>query len=74
MPKSTDSQPKLTLLLLREAIWQIEDRVNVLVESVADQEAEVLRLKRLNELHTKRLESLESALKSERIGSMENDG
>ena len=74
MPKSLDSQPKLTLLLLREAIWQIEDRVNVIVESVADQEAEVLRLKRLNELHTKRLESLESALKSERSGRVENAG
>ncbi|MCH9031193.1 MAG: hypothetical protein IIB00_02900 [candidate division Zixibacteria bacterium] len=74
MPKSSDIQPKLTLLLLREAIWQIEDRVNVIVESVADQEAAVLRLKRLNELHTKRLESLESALKSERFGRMENDG
>jgi len=74
MPKSSDNQPKLTLLLLREAIWQIEDRVNVIVESVADQEAEVLRLKRLNELHTKRLESLDSALKLEQSGRIADDG
>ena len=68
MPKSSDNQPRMTLLLLREAIWQVEDRVNVILESVADQEADLLRLKRLSDLHAKRLESLEALLKGKRPG------
>lgn len=72
MPKSFNNQPRMTLLLLREAIWQVEDRLNVIAESVVDQEAEIIRLKRLNDLHSRRLESFEARLKANRLGGSRN--
>ena len=72
MPKSPTNQPRMTLLLLQETIWQVEDRLNVIAESVVDQEAEIIRLKRLNDLHARRMESFESRLKAQRAGGPEN--
>ena len=72
MPKPSNSQPQMTLLLLQEAIWQVEERLNVITESVVDQEAEIIRLKRLCDLHSRRLESFESRLKAKRVGGSEN--
>ena len=72
MPKERINQPRMTLLLLQEAIWQVDDRVNVILESVADQEAELLRVKRLSDLHSQRLEFLESILKTIRSGGSRN--
>lgn len=72
MPESPNSQPRLTLLLLQEAIWRVEDRLHVILESVADLEAEALRLKRLSELHSKRLEAVEQRIKASRQGGSES--
>lgn len=72
MPKSPANQPRMTLLLLQEAVWQVEDRLNVIAESVVDQDAEIIRLKRLNDLHARRLESFESRLIVKRTGGPEN--
>ena len=44
-----NSTDQLSLHLLQESIWGIEDKINVFVESIADHEAELIRLKRLNQ-------------------------
>jgi len=40
----------MELKLLSESIWNIEDKVNVILESITDHEIELLRLKRLTNL------------------------
>ena len=45
---------KLTLQLLEEKIWKVEDKVDVLIEHLADHEAELINLKQaLHALSTK---------------------
>lgn len=50
---------ELSLMLLQESLWGIEDKINVIVETIADHEAEVIRLKRLSQLFSGRLSTLE---------------
>lgn len=52
---------KVDLMLLQESFWKLEDKLEVFVESLADLEAEVIRLKRAVKLIEQRLESLEQA-------------
>ncbi len=47
-------------MLLQESIWKIEDRLNVFLESIADHEAELIRLKRRIDLMINGLERLEA--------------
>ena len=60
MTEDLDEQKRVTVLLLQESIWQLEDKLNVILESIADQEAEVVRLKRLSNLMSDRLSKLEA--------------
>lgn len=41
------SKQKLDTILLREILWRIEDNIKVILESMADHEAELIRLRRL---------------------------
>ena len=49
----------MELKLLKENLWNVEDKTNVLLESTADHEAELIRLRRLNTIFLKRLIRLE---------------
>ncbi|MCP4603478.1 MAG: hypothetical protein GY847_23660 [Proteobacteria bacterium] len=57
---------KINLMLLQESVWQVEDRMNVFIETLADQEAALIRLKgtvttldqRLNRLEKNRAQEL----------------
>ena len=46
MVNGPENNRKITNMLLRESLWKIEDRLTVLVESIADHEAELIRLRR----------------------------
>lgn len=46
MVEEPNNNRKMTDMLLQESVWKVEDKVNVILESMADQEAEVIRLKR----------------------------
>ena len=46
MVKCPANNRKISNMLLRESLWKIEDRLTVLVESVADHEAELIHLRR----------------------------
>jgi len=46
-------------MLLEESVWKIEDRLNVLMETLADQEADLIRVKRLTSLLSERVSKLE---------------
>ena len=52
--KNNDSI-NIELKLLKEAIWNIEDKLNVLMESIANHETEIIQLKRLSNLCLKRI-------------------
>ncbi len=50
----------MDFVLLREKVWDLEDKMNIVQESIADQEAELVRLKRLTNLISERVRRLES--------------
>ena len=58
--KNNKPNDKITLLLLQESLWGIEDKLNVIVESIADHDADIIRLKALQQLSSERLSNLES--------------
>ena len=61
MPNESDTQKRIDMMLIRESVWKIEDRLNVISESIVDQEADLIRLKRLVDLALGRLGKLEAA-------------
>ena len=60
MVERANKDRKLSLMLLRESLWQVEDKVNIILESVADHEAELIRNKRTIDSISERLNRLES--------------
>jgi len=54
---------KMKIMLLQESFWKVEDKMNIILESIADQEADVIRLKRLTSLLQERLGRVETQLK-----------
>lgn len=54
---------KISLMLLQESLWNIEDKINIFIESIADHEAEIIRLKRFNKIFSERLKVLEKSNK-----------
>ncbi len=46
MANSPSSEPKTQILLLKELVWKIDDKLKVILETQADHEAEIIRLKR----------------------------
>lgn len=72
MPEKPESRKKLDDMLLHETVWKIEDKMNIMLESIADHEAELIRLKRLINLSLQRLARLESQA-SKRITKTKNE-
>ncbi len=60
-------------MLLKESLWKVEDRLNVILESIADHEAELLRLKRLSNLSLERIGKIESRLGNKFKRDVENE-
>lgn len=46
MANSPSSEPKTQILLLKELVWKIDDKLKVIIETQADHEAEIIRLNR----------------------------
>ena len=67
MVERTNKDRKLSLMLLRESLWQIEDKVNIILESIADHEAELIRHKRTLDSLSERLIRHESRQSSKRL-------
>ena len=63
MVEKSNTKHKMTLMLLQESLWKIEDRINVILESLADHEADIIRIKRLNPQILHRLDVLETQIK-----------
>ena len=57
--KLSDRQ-EMTLLLLQESLWMVEDKLNIVLENIADHEAEIIRLKRLTDLSLHRLNKIDT--------------
>lgn len=55
---------KLSLLLLQESVWGIEDKLKIMVESIAYHEAEIIRLKQDNKIYNSQFKDLESFYKN----------
>lgn len=45
MADPSDNCKRINSMLLQESVWQIEDRMNVFIETLADQEAALIRLR-----------------------------
>jgi hypothetical protein len=60
MAEKPNNKKKLNLMLIQESLWQIEDKMNVILESIADHEAELIRMKRLTTLILNRIGKLEA--------------
>lgn len=60
MVDKSDNQERINLMLVQESLWKVEDKVNVFLESIADHEAELIRLKRSVNWMKRRLEVLEN--------------
>lgn len=46
MAERTYNDIEMNFKLLREALWNLEDKLTTIMESIADQEADIVRLKR----------------------------
>lgn len=62
MPKRLPDNIHLQFKLLQESLWNLEDKINVILESTADHEAELIRLKRHGSLMHERLGKVETQL------------
>lgn len=59
----------MAIMLLKESLWKVEDRLNIILESIADHEAEIIRLKQHSRLSSERLGKIEA-----KIGHIINGG
>ncbi|MEZ5357202.1 MAG: hypothetical protein R3F48_13535 [Candidatus Zixiibacteriota bacterium] len=62
MDNNSCEKGKMAIMLLKEAIWKVEDRLNVILESIADHEAEIIRLRQHSHLSSERLTKIETRL------------
>jgi hypothetical protein len=60
MVDKLNDRHEMTLLLIQESLWKVEDKLNIVLESIADHEAELIRLKRLTDLSLQRLAKIET--------------
>jgi hypothetical protein len=61
-----NNKQKISLMLLREALWQLEDKIKVITETQADHEADLIRLKHSFTNILNHLKELQSLIKSKR--------
>ena len=62
MDNNSLENSKMALMLLKESLWKVEDRLNIILESIADHEAEIIRLKQHSRLGSERLAKIEAKL------------
>ena len=55
-----ENNANMELKLLKEAIWNVEDKLNVILEAIAEHKAELIRLRQLTNLCLQRLARLET--------------
>ena len=60
MAERTNNNKKISLMLLQESIWKIEDKINVILEGIADHEAELIRIRNSMNLLLQRLDITET--------------
>jgi len=65
MNTRANNNKKITLLLLQETLWKIEDKVTIILENIIEHEKEINKLQRYARHHSERIHKLESP-KSER--------
>lgn len=56
MVNNHDNRHRISTILFRESLWNIEDNVKNILEGVADHEAELIRLRHAIETLARRLE------------------
>lgn len=59
MAEKTNNK-RMSLMLLQESIWKIEDKINIILEGIADHEAELIRIRNSMNLLLQRLDISES--------------
>ena len=59
-----ENNTNMELKLLKEAIWNVEDKLNVILEAITEHESEFARLRKITNLCLHRLVSLEKQKKN----------
>jgi len=60
MAEEANDKRGIGVMLLQESVWKLEDKLSLVMESLADHEADLIRLRRLITLAAQRLHTLES--------------
>lgn len=60
MSNGTREKKRIALMVLQESLWKVEDKLILIIENLADHEAELIRLRRLITLNSERLHTIET--------------
>jgi len=71
MVEKNDKKRKMIILLIQESIWKIEDKLNVIVKSLATHRAELIRHERLIRKILKHLDKLNGKSKKTKKGGQQ---
>lgn len=63
MAERTNNNKRMNLMLFQESIWKLEDKLSVILESIADHEAELIRIRNSMNKLLRRLDVLETHTK-----------
>jgi hypothetical protein len=68
MVEDANKHRRLNLMLIQELLWKLEDKINVILESIADHEAELIRHRQNIDAYSARIGKLE-AKKAKKLSS-----
>jgi len=60
MSEEPNDNRGISIMLLQESVWKLEDKLSLVMESLADHEADLIRLRRLITLAAQRMHTLET--------------
>jgi hypothetical protein len=68
MVEDANKHRRLNLMLIQELLWKLEDKINVILEGIADHEAELIRHRQNIDAYSARIDKLE-ARKARKLSS-----
>lgn len=73
MSKYAPDNNQMQNKLLQESLWNLEDKLNIILEGTADHDAELIRLKRLSNQILDRLAKVNIHVFAKHEGDVEHD-
>ena len=63
-----NNKHKLSLMLLREALWEVQDKIKTIIETQADHEADLIRLRNATKIILNQLKNIQLSQKNQKGG------